>query len=56
MQLLFSVLYYIPHNLKGLAYLFLFVSFAGLGSPIYPDNFQDFEVKNEPLEPDTGVV
>ena len=24
-----------------------------LGSPIYPPDFQDVEVKDEPLEPDT---
>ena len=24
-----------------------------LGSPIYPADFQDVEVKDEPLEPDT---
>ena len=32
---------------------FLLVSFAELGSPIYPDHFQDVEVKDEPLENDT---
>ena len=31
----------------------MLVLFAELGSPIYPDNFQDVEVKDEPLEPDT---
>ena len=31
----------------------MFVLFEGLGSPIYPDDFQDVEVKDEPLEPDT---
>ena len=37
----------------GLAKLSMFVSFEGLCSPIYPDDFQDVEVKDEPLEPDT---
>ena len=36
-----------------LTYLFMFVLFAELGSPFYPDDFQDIEVKDEPLEPDT---
>ena len=31
----------------------MFVLFEGLGSPIYSNDFQDFEVKDEPLEPDT---
>ena len=53
MQLLFLVLYYILHNLMSLAYLFMFILFPELGSPNYPDDFQDFEVKNEPPEPDT---
>ena len=34
-------------------YLFKFVLFEGLDSPIYPDDFQDVVVKDEPLEPDT---
>ena len=37
----------------GFTSLFMFVLFEELGSPIYPDDFQDFEVKDEPLEPDT---
>ena len=53
MQLSFSVLYYIAHNPMCSTYLFMFVLFEGLGSPIYPDDFQDVEVKDEPLEPDT---
>ena len=35
------------------ANLFIFVSFEELSYPIYPVGFQDFEVKDEPLEPDT---
>ena len=50
MQLLFLILYYIAHNATVLAYLFMFVLFAGLGSPIYPDDFHYVEVKDEPLE------
>ena len=53
MRLSFSVLYYIAHNLICSTYLFMFVLFEGLGSPIYRDDFQDVEVKDEPLEPDT---
>ena len=33
-----------------LTYLFMFVLFAELGSPIYPDDFHYLEVKDEPLE------
>ena len=31
----------------------MFALFKELGSPIYPDDFKDVEVKDEPLEPDT---
>ena len=36
-----------------LAYLFMFVLFADLGSPIYSDDFKDVEVKKEHFEQDT---
>ena len=52
MHLLFLILFYIAHNAMVLAYLFLFVLFAELGSPIYPVDFQFVEVKDEPLEND----
>ena len=31
----------------------MFALFEGLGSQIYPNDFQDVEVKDEALEPDT---
>ena len=34
-------------------YPFMFALFEELDSPIYPDDFPDVEVKDEPLEPDT---
>ena len=52
MQLLFSILYYIAHNAIVLAYPFMFVLFAELGSPIYPDDFKDVEVKDKHFEQD----
>ena len=33
--------------------LFMFVLFADLGSPIYPDDFKDVEVKKDYFEQDT---
>ena len=52
MQLMSSILYYISHNAMVLAYPFMFVLFAELGSPIFPDDFKDVEVKDEPLQHD----
>ena len=51
-----AVLYYITHNPTCSIHLFMFVLFEGLGSPIYPDDFQDVVVKDEPLEPDSLVI
>ena len=53
MHLLFLILFYIAHNAVLLAYLFMFVLFAELGSPIYSDDFKDVEVKKEHFEQDT---
>ena len=50
MHLLFLILFYIAHNAMVLAYLFLFVLFAELGSPIYPVDFLHVELKDELLE------
>ena len=37
----------------GLTHLFMFVFLVeGLASPAYPEDFQDVEVKDEPLEYD----
>ena len=47
MQLLFWNLYCIAHNAIVLAYPFMFVLFAELGSPIYPDDFKNVEMKDE---------
>ena len=36
----------------GFTYLFMFVLVEELGSPAYPEDFQEIEVKEEPMEYD----
>ena len=45
-------MFYVAHILIGFTYLFMFVLVEELDSPAYPEDFQEVDVKDEPMEYD----
>ena len=45
-------LFYVAHILIGFTYLLMFVVVEELDSPAYPDDFQEVDVKDEPMDYD----
>ena len=45
-------LFHVAHILMGFTYLFMFVLVEEWDSPAYPDDFQEIEVKEDPMEYD----
>ena len=45
-------LFHVAHILMGFTYLFMSVLVEELDSPTYPEDFQEIEVKEEPIEYD----